>query len=392
MALLLINKSGISFRSASKVFLVMNIAFKLNLRVPTHATILIWMKKQGIANFRDKDFFQKDDWVLIIDESIQFGNKKLLAVLAVPKRNLNLGRALTYKDVIPLILKASESWKSHEIEAELLSCIDKEQILYVVSDNGGNLKGCYQLAGFKHIEDVGHKFSWIIKETLEKQVDFENYTKFLAGLRTRLSLSKFAHLIPPNQRIMSRFMNLTPLFKWGFKMLKLLEKGKLNDDEREKVAFILQYRELINQTYNLLCIMNSVQKLLKNKGLNEETVTESIKNLDKAEGKYSVNIVEMIKTYFEETLKKIPKGETVICSSDIIESSFGKYKEVVKATKSVGVTDLCLCISCLMSSEDMNQTKQAMETVKIKDIKQWKDKNIGESLLDKRNKLFKKAG
>jgi hypothetical protein len=45
------------------------------------------------------------------------------------------------------------------------------------------------LLGIKHIEDVGHKFSWIIKETLEKQDDFEAYTKLLSGLRGKLPCS-----------------------------------------------------------------------------------------------------------------------------------------------------------------------------------------------------------
>jgi len=392
MALLLINRSGISYRSVSKVFIAMNITFNLRLRVPTHATVLIWMKKQGIANFREKTDYQNQKWVLIIDESIQFGNKKLLAVLAVPESKLCLGRALTYEDLVPVILKASESWKSQEIKDELLACIDLEQILYAVSDNGNNLKGCYQLMGLKHIEDVGHKFSWIIKETLEKQADFECYTKILSGLRGKLSMSKFAHLVPPNQRIMSRFMNLTPLFNWGYKTLKLLDKNQLNDMEREKVNPILQYKELINQTHFLLGIMNSVQKLLKNKGFSTDTVSECIEKLDKVEDERGKKIVEMIKSYFDDTLKKISKGETVVCSSDIIESSFGKYKSVVKANKSVGVTDLCLCISCLTGSGDLDQIKKAMEGVKIKDIKEWKEKNIGESLLSKRNTIFRKMG
>ena len=76
MALLLINCSGVSFRSVSKVFLVLKISFDLNLRVPSHVTILNWVKKQGIANFRDKEFFNQEKWILIVDESIQFGNKK----------------------------------------------------------------------------------------------------------------------------------------------------------------------------------------------------------------------------------------------------------------------------------------------------------------------------
>jgi hypothetical protein len=262
----------------------------------------------------------------------------------------------------------------------------------VVSDNGNNLKGCYKLMGLNHIEDVGHKFSWIIKETLEKQVDFENYTKILSGLRGKLPMGEFAHLVPPNQRIISRFMNLTPLFSWGHNMVKLLDKHQLNEMECEKVSPILPFRELINQTHFLLGIMNSVQELLKNKGFSVDTVAECIEKLDKITDERGKKVVGMIKAYFDDTLKKIDKGQTVVCSSDIIESSFGKYKSVVKANKSVGVTDLCLCISCLTGSNDVGQIQKAMEGVTIKNIKEWKEKNIGESLLSKRNKLFKKTG
>jgi hypothetical protein len=70
MAITLINCSGVSFRSVSKVFIVLNISFNLNLRVPTHATVLNWVKKQGIANFRDKAFYDDQKWILIVEEII----------------------------------------------------------------------------------------------------------------------------------------------------------------------------------------------------------------------------------------------------------------------------------------------------------------------------------
>lgn len=392
MAITLINCSGVSFRSVSKVFIALNISFNLNLRVPTHATVLNWVKKQGIANFRDKVFYDDQKWILIVDESIQFGNKKLLAVLAVPASKQNLGRALTYKDLVPVILKASESWKANEIESEIRSCMDVEKVLYIVSDNGNNLKGSYSLLGLKHIEDVGHKFSWIIKETLEKQDDFETYTKLLSGLRGKLSMSKYAHIVPPNQRIMSRFMNLSPLFKWGNLILKLLDKKQLNESETEKVGFVNQYRELINQTNHLLCIINKVQKILKNEGFSKDTTNQCLRLLENINDERGKKVVAMIKTYFEETLQKMADQETILCSSDIIESCFGKYKSIVKANKSVGITDLCLCISCLMSDGSIEQTKKAMEQINTKQIEDWNEKNIGDTLYAKRNALFKNAG
>lgn len=392
MATTLINCSGVSFRSVSKIFLIMNISFDLNLRVPSHVTVLNWVKKQGIANFREKDFFNNEKWILIIDESIQFGNKKLLAILAVPASKQNLGRALTYKDLVPVVLKSSESWKANDIESEIKGCIDIDQILYVLSDNGNNLKRTYSQLGLKHIEDVGHKFSWIIKETLEKQDDFESYTKHLSGMRARLSMSKFAHIIPPNQRIVSRFMNLTPLFNWGSKMINLLDNNKLGEEEREKVAFINDYRELIYNTHLLLVTLNKIQQLLKNKGFNKETMNQSLKLLENHNDERSIKVREKVCKYFYDTYQKMSEETTILCSSDIIESCFGKYKSIVKANKTVGITDLCLCISCLIGETDFEQTKQSMTKIKTNQIKEWRDKNIGMTLYQKRNTLYKNIG
>lgn len=388
----LVCNGGVSFRGVSKVFIALNLSFNLNLRIPTHATVLIWMKKQGIANFRDADFFAHDKWVLIIDESVQFGNNKLLVVLAIKETKIKAGKALKYRDLIPLIIKASTSWKAEEIKKEVEAHIESKHISYVVSDNGNNLKGYYQLAVLKHIEDIGHKFSWFIKEAFENHPDFESYTKHLSGLRGKLSLSKFAHLIPPNQRIISRYMNLTPLFNWGSRILDILDNKKLGEDEKEKVAFVLGYRTIILQTQQLLLALKSVQQILKTKHLCPATIKKCLAKLNKITDVQGEKVVEMIKDYFKNTLQKLPESKIILCSSDIIESCFGKYKEVVKSNKSVGITDLCLTISCLTSSNDAEQLKKTMETVKVKQIKKWRDENIGESLLAKRNKLFKKTG
>jgi len=56
----------------------------------------------------------------------------------------------------------------------------------------------------------------------EEQPVFENYTKHLSAMRTKWSLSKYSHIMPHNQRVISRFI-----------------------EEREKVAFVLENKELI---------------------------------------------------------------------------------------------------------------------------------------------------
>jgi hypothetical protein len=208
------------------------------LGTPTHTTVLIWTKKQGISHFKDKSFYKQEKWVLIIDESIQFGNKKLLLVLTVPESRCSQSKALSYKDLIPLVLKVSASWKSEDIIPEITQHIDKKQIAYCISDNGNNLTCTVKSLNCKHIIDVNHKFSLIVQSVFGKNPLLDAYTKALSALRGQKSMSKIARIVSPNQRIISRFMNLTPLFKWGMEMLFLLDKKQLMEEEKTALPFL----------------------------------------------------------------------------------------------------------------------------------------------------------
>jgi hypothetical protein len=162
LSIAFVTTAGVSFRGVSKIFIHLNLCLDLNLKIPTHTTVLNWTKKQGISQFRDKHFYQNEKWVLIADESIQFGNNKLLLVLAVSERRCAQGNALSYKDVMPLILKVSSSWKSEEIVSEIGKQIDIEQIAYCVSDTGNNLVAAFKSLKCTHVHDVTHKISLIV--------------------------------------------------------------------------------------------------------------------------------------------------------------------------------------------------------------------------------------
>ncbi len=83
----------------------------------------------------------------------------------------------------------------------------------------------------------------------------------------------------------------------------------------------------------------------------------------------------------------------VICSSDILESSFGKYKSFIHVNPSIGITDLSLAIPAFISNfKEQKDVCDACETIKIKDVKKWGNENIGKTLLKKRQEAFSKLG
>jgi hypothetical protein len=386
---MLVTSAGVSFRAIGKIFINLNLYLNLKIGVPSHTTVLNWTKKQGISHFRDNQFYKQEKWVLIVDESIQFGNKKLLLVLAVPENQCKQGKVLTYRDLTPLILKVSVSWKSEDITSEILQHIDLEQIAYCISDNGSNLTCAFHSLNLPHIMDVNHKFSLIIKSVFENNALFNNYTKALSLFRAQKSLSKIARVVSPNQRIMSRFMNLTPLFQWGIKMFILLDNHQLTQEEQSALSFLEPYRGFVFDTYQILIRLNNMQKLLKSNGFNDKNAKEALSLFADMDSNSALKIKEQLEEYFADLSSKTEK-KTICCSSDIIESCFGKYKEIVKGNKSVGISDLCLCIAAMLGENDSDKTKCAMETVNMKQLKEWKTKNISKTLFAEKRGLNKK--
>jgi hypothetical protein len=388
LAVTLVTVAGVSFRAVSKIFIHLNLCLRLNLGCPTHATVLVWVKKQGISQFRSHEYYGKEKWVLIADESIQFGNKKILLVLAVPDRKCSEGKALSYTDTVPLVLKVSASWKSEEIVAGIKEHIDLKQISYCISDTGSNLICAFKSLNCTHIPDINHKFSLIIQSVFEKNPLFIQYTKTLALLRAQKSMSKTARIVPPNQRIMSRFMNLLPLFEWGFKMLQLLDRNKLTEEEKTALSFLADSRAFIIDTYLLLNALSDMRTILKIKGFNNASKKESLSVISALKSNNALKIKKQVCDYFS-ILSSRAKGKTVCCSSDIIESCFGKYKETVKGNKTAGISDLCLCIAAMTGMNDNQSIKEAMENVSTKHVKEWKKRNVSKTLFTEKMELNK---
>ena len=105
------------------------------------------------------------------------------------------------------------------------------------------------------------------------------------------------------------------------------------------------------------------------------------------------NLGQKIEAYFIEGLALLKKLDLprIICTSDIIESMFGKYKGRVRKG-SLSVTDDCLNIANFTEGFSRIETKKAMEEVKIVDIIKWRKENCKDSLRAKKQKMYKSLG
>ena len=123
-------------------------------------------------------------------------------------------------------------------------------------------------------------------------------------------------------------------------MIRLSNTNQLNEEEKTALAFLEPLKAFIVDTFLLLNCLSDIQTLLKIKGFNNASKKETLSMLSTLKSNNALKIKGKVNNYFSD-LSAVAKEKTVCCSSDIIESCFGKYKEIVKGNKTVGILVLC---------------------------------------------------
>lgn len=79
---------------------------------------------------------------------------------------------------------------------------------------------------------------------------------------------------------------------------------------------------------------------------------------------------------------------TLLATSDIIESIFGKYKQFSSRCPIKQIGQTVLSISLCTMNLTTSVVKEALETVRYLDLKPWSSQVFGQSMLSQRRTVF----
>ncbi len=85
--------------------------------------------------------------------------------------------------------------------------------------------------------------------------------------------------------------------------------------------------------------------------------------------------------------RKAKSHERLLGSSEIIESVLGKLKNIEKNQANSGFTALVPSIAAIVSKTTGEVIRTAMETVRTKDVIEWRREKLGKSVQAKRKIL-----
>jgi hypothetical protein len=352
------------------------ISMSLKGRIPSHNSIRNWSCKHGYNRLKEA---QKSgiESIVFVDESIVFGSEKILLIIGVSKDKIPLDRALEHTDMDVLYVGYSNEWKSESIEIELQKIAKYKAISYVVSDEGLNLRKAYKSCNYVHIEDSTHIFANYLKRLYGDDETFELFRKLIGKLRQAWNLSKVnSQYMPPSMRGKMRFANIFPCIDWA---KSCLDRWDTFDKKvQETLQFLKEQKAFIEQLIDLGKIFKWVCKKLKIDGFGDKQKEKILVYLSEFKtGTNTLIFVQNIKDYLENLSQKSKElgQERLICSSDIIESYFGKFKQKINLNSRNGLTEFIFTMANFSGNFTQNEIKNALENIKVRDLKEVRQKD-----------------
>lgn len=389
-------------RGASRVFEIISSFFQLGQASPSWYSGRLWLMRIGYYKlFREKE--KADDWIWIVDHTIQIGNEKCLVILGLRQSQLASAELyINHEDVEPIALLPVKKSNGQIVYEQLEEVVEKTGVpRQILSDHGTDIKSGVEKFCQVHKQtcftyDIKHKGASILKRELQNDQSWKAFIKNASKTSKRVQQTPMAHLAPPNQRSKARYLNADTLVNWGQNTLAYLDslpvEGNGEYDRNridEKLGWLYEYREHLSQWQELIGVVKEVEDYIKFVGLYSSCHIDMLEQLDMDVTTPRANQVRNELVSFVKQLSMDAKGdERLLGSSEIIESVIGKFKSLEQDQSRSGFTGMLLSLPAMLSNTTQDVIQKALESVPTKKVLGWVKENIGQSVQSKKKEVL----
>jgi len=370
----------------------------------SHTTIRNLILRIGLYEItRPGRYF--DDWIWIVDHSIQAGSTKCFLVLGIRQRDyLKLQRPLELQDMDVLALIPVETSTGVIVQGQLTELTQRCGVpRAILSDRGSDLKKGVELLQQDHpqvisVYDVVHLVSGLVDKILKADEQWAEFRKDCCRCANAVRQSRLAHLKPPTPKTKARHMNIDREIGWGARMLSLLttaRAGQLSTDQQadlplplleQKFGWLDAYGESLQRWEELSGLCQQTCTIVRRHGYDaglEGRLRSGLPVPGSAAGR---TLVGQILSFGSETATAVGSADRVPGSSEVIESLIGKGKRLAGVHSSSGMTAQLLSMAATVTKPTQQFITEALHHIGIKHLKQWCSSFLPQSLQSKRQR------
>ena len=406
LVLRLVLVAGVSLRAVPRVLRTINAALELSLEAPCWTTVRLWLLRVGHAQLTATRVVA-DDWIWLIDHSVQIGPDKCLVILGIRAADLpEPGESLGHQDMSLIALVPDCSWTCSDVDRELENAAGRTGSVprAIVNDHGGDVAGGVALFQRRHAQtidlyDAKHKGACLLKARLEKNPRWQAFVTHVGQSRCAVQQTELAFLTPPAPKPKARFMNLQRQLNWAQHVLANLreptrvEKFATTDRLQEKLGWIQAFEPDVIEWSQWQQVIDAAVMLINTHGIHHgaaDDLARQLSQLDALQGSARRLGDELI-AFVRSQEAKLRPGERLAASTEVLESCFGKFKQLEKQHSRGGFTQLLLGFGALLADTTVELVQSALQTSRTIDARQWAAETLGVTLLAQRKMAFASA-
>lgn len=396
----LVLEANVSLRGASAVLAAVGRHLELSFPVPDWTTGRGWLLSVGYYKLmRAKE--QADDWVWLIDHSNQLGVEKCLVVLGIRLRDLPVGESMRREHLEPLEVLPVTSSTQTEVSTQLQALVAKTGVpRAILRDDGGDLRGGVELFRQKYpqtldLYDITHKAACLLKKMLEKDERWVEFSRQVGATKCQIQQTELAFLVPPGKRPKARYMNVSEFVRWGEETLRLVEQRPAHVFEKipverveAKLGWLRSYEAALAEWSDVMDVVGLAEEFVRRDGIYAGASEDLATVLPEA---VSAKAQQMRKDLLAHVARQevgVRPCEHLPGSTEILESCFGKLKQIEQEQSRSGFTDLLLSLGAFVGRTTSKVVEEALTQCPLKCVHRWRDEKLGKTLQAKRKEAY----
>lgn len=402
---------AVGFRGAAAVLQVAALLFPTDEQAPSPNGGQMWLLRLGLYMLsRPKE--PADDWVWIIDHTIQIGPLKCLIVVGVrlsawevKRANPEQSSALAHPDLSIWLIKPMTRSDGNAVRDELQDLSQKTGVIpcEILSDCGADLEKGIRLfcadRPTRRVKDVAHAAANAVKQELNGNAQWESFLREASHAKAKMRQTKFAFLLPPELKAKARWMNLDALVTWSRKASGFVQAPRpvpgvsWEDDELEEaMGWIRAYQEPLAAWSLMLEVVATVLTYVRSHGYHshakQELQIELSSFMAHAETPAG-RVAKRLIAFVEQESTGLPEGRRLVGSSEVLESLIGKAKQLEGRQSKGGFTKTVLGLAASVAQVTEENIRAALTATKVHDVIGWVREHLGVSLEAQRYHAFK---
>ncbi len=344
----------------------------------------------------------------MVDHTVQAGCEKCFVAIGIRQSRLpDAELYLKFQDVEPIELLPVKKSNGEIVYEQLTRIAEKIGTpREIVGDHGSDIKSgiekfCCENGYTCYIYDIKHKTAAILKRDMKDDPVWNDFIKKCSQTRRQVQQTSLSGFAPPNQRSKARYMNVHKLVDWGANILVWLdqrsEESQEDESDRydstkidEKLGWVKEYRDHLEEWNHLIRLVDSAVSFIKFSGIYHDCHIDLEEELPMpSNSEWVERVREELLNFVKDQSVHAKGDERLLGSSELIESVFGKFKEMEGEQVKSGFTGMLLGIPASLSTTTREDIWEAIENTSTENVLEWHKKNIGESVQSQRKKMLK---